>query len=66
MEWLAVIIGTVIVLAAVFLRGKDAGENKTELEQAKEVLDNVRKAKEANTAANADDARQRLRDNLRK
>jgi hypothetical protein len=66
MEWLAVIIGTVAVLAAVFLRGKAAGESKTELEQAKEVLDNVRKAKEADTAANADDARQRLRYNLRK
>lgn len=62
MEWLAVIIGTIAVILAAWLKGKDAGEAKA----PKEVLDNVRKAKEADAAANADDARQRLRDNLRK
>lgn len=66
MEWIAVVIGTVAVLVAAFLRGASTGRDERELEQAKEVLDNVKKAKYADTAANADDARQRLRENLRK
>jgi hypothetical protein len=66
MEWIAVITGTAIVMIIAFLRGASSGSDEQELEQTKEVLRNVEKAKDADTAANADDARQRLRDNLRK
>ena len=65
MEWLAVIIGTIAVLFAVFSRGKDAGENNA----AKEVLDNAAKAKKAADDVARDDIdtiRRRLRDNARK
>jgi hypothetical protein len=66
MEWLAVIIGTVTVLVAAFLRGESIGREEQELEHTKEVLRNVEKAKEVDIPSNTDDVRQRLRDNLRK
>jgi hypothetical protein len=66
MEWLAVIVGTVAVLLVTFLRGASSGRDDQELEQTKEVLSNVKKAKQVDVPADTDDVRQRLRDNLRK
>jgi len=66
MEWLAVIVGTVAVLLVTFLRGASSGRDDQELEQTKEVLRNVEKAKQVDVPADTDDVRQRLRDNLRK
>jgi hypothetical protein len=62
MEWLAVIVGTVAVLIIAFLRGATTGSDEQELEQTKEVLDNVAKSKVPD-GGNINDVRQRLRDN---
>ena len=69
MEWLAVAIGTLAVVIAVFLRGKDAGMVQANNDTNTEALDNVAQAKKAADAAARDDidtVRQRLRDNARK
>jgi hypothetical protein len=66
MEWLAVIIGTVAVLVVTFLRGASSGRDEQEQQHTKEVLRNVEKAKQIDVPTDANDVRQRLRDNLRK
>ena len=65
MEWLAIIVGTIAVLVTAFLRGAKSAEGET----AKEVIDNVAKAKKAANDVASDDistVRNRLRDNARK
>lgn len=69
MEWLAVAVGTLAVVIAVFLRGKDAGKVQAENNTTTEILDNVAQAKKAADDVNADSidtVRNRLRDNARK
>ena len=62
MEWLAVIIGTVAVLVAVFLRGASSGQDSAEVE----ALKDVEKAKQLDVPVDAGVVRDRLRDSLRK
>ncbi len=62
MEWLTVVIGTVAVLVAVFLRGASTGRDEHQVE----ALRDVEKAKQIDVPTDTDVVRQRLRASLRK